>query len=250
MADKGKKKKARARGRRKRGLVIRSEQTGIIHTVDVRAVGDVANAFSSEAVSRLRTQILTGAAFWSWLRSSAPKLELSKLSETTSAPSFRGVYGGFDPLAVEGSLAAGGRFHVGGAQIQPSSVFPDLQMGACLYLADSQDCARAEASDPGLPDPHLTLAEIVPNRPLTLWKLDAVVEALARPDLIPLLDASPLGAAWKLQKAPLEPQLLGAHLRAIGGDGISYRSARYPGGRGLGVFVKDNDACRALFGVK
>lgn len=191
---------------------------------------------------RMAQDLLNSVPFWNWLNQQAPP-DLSKTQKWT-APLFRVVYGGFDPLSVAGTLASGGRYNIGGAQQIPITELSQLNMQAALYAADSVDCAKAEAGNP------LGAAEIfrlTTLSALTLWNIDAVIAYLSWPNLKGQVDAQPFNKIWVNQKCPTISQLLGTYLRKIGGDGIYSRSTKSDGGSIISIFLADDNQAKTMF---
>lgn len=238
-----------AGSKKKNRVLVAKSRAGLNHLFDVEGIEELAEAFVAKSEGKFKSQVVNGASFWSWLQSKSTLAAINPKNcvQQFSGSCFRATTGQFNPLDVAGNLAAGGRFSVGGAQIQSKILFPKLDMRAGLYAADSADCARAEMQTGNLPAPHAKISELKTKRPLVLWTLDKVLAALARPELQQLVDETPMDAIWALQKVPRESQLLGAHLRLIGGDGIAYRSLRHPGGTVFCFFVDNQDHAKELF---
>jgi hypothetical protein len=158
---------------------------------------------------------------------------------------YRLVYNGFSPTSIMGSLADGGRFNVGGAQL--NSLFPSVNKAGCLYLASSIQCCYAEAAPPyGNPEK----CELTPKKSLLLWDLSQVIQGLNRPGLEDLVKSSPMEALWSYQKIPMIPQLLAMHLRALGGDGLVYPSTKDPSANNFAFFFRTDAESEQAFTVK
>ncbi len=173
--------------------------------------------------------------FIEWLDHSAP--DVGEPTVQWEQPSYRIVMGTFDPLSIEGSLGSGGRFNVGGAQVNRH--FPAYSMQGMLYAASSRTCAYEETGD--FLGAH-SLFSLFPQRTLHLWDLDTLLNSFSYPDLRATINATPLDAVWVYQKVPKVSQVLGAFFRAQGGDGILYPSTKYPNGKILAFFAKDQKA--------
>jgi hypothetical protein len=117
-------------------------------------------------VERYKKDLEDSLAFLDWLHKHSPQIRQPTVKWKKAV--YRIVYCDYHPLAIAGSLAAGGRFNIGGAQV--SSLFPNLSMKPCLYAASSLSCARKEAGKLiGLPQEY----ELSPLRVLYLWNLKA-----------------------------------------------------------------------------
>lgn len=189
---------------------------------------------------RYQKDMQQSLAFLSWLNETALNLQPS-LEWKKSV--YRIVYGGYDPLAIAGSLASGGRFNIGGAQV--SALFPNFSMRACLYAASNLECARKEAGNPRGASQEYKLK---PIRPLFLLDLKKLLkQKINYPELKEIIDSSPLAARWELQKVPKISQILGHYLRQIGGDGLVYPSTKDPKHKILAFFIKDDQEAQKLF---
>jgi len=154
---------------------------------------------------------------------------------------FRIVYGGFNPLSVAGSFATGGRFNIGGAQINP--LFPNFTMQACLYAGSTIECARKEAGL-GINQEY----RLTPKKSFKLWDLELLIEEkLTYSSLKSQIDSTPLAAIWALQKVPKVSQILAYYLRKKGGDGLIYLSTKDSKGKVLAFFAKDDDHVKRCF---
>jgi len=183
---------------------------------------------------RYQIDLQSSLSFLEWLDKQRPNC--GKPTIRWKEPSYRVVYGGFQPLSVAGSLAVGGRFNIGGAQM--SALFPNLAMRACLYTASHPKCARLEA---GEPKGAAQICVIKPKSPLELWNLQEIIEnELPFQGLKEIVDATPLAARWELQKVPKISQLLGHFIRQQGGDGLVYPSTKDPKQHILAFFIQDD----------
>lgn len=194
-----------------------------------------------ESFRRYAKDVEDALNFVEWLQSQS--LDLGPPSITWKNPSYRIIYGNFDPLSIAGSLAAGGRFNIGGSQM--SHFFPDLHMEACLYAASSVECAKKEAANPlG----RARFFALYPNHALHLWDLRHLIDfSIHYPNLKSHVDASPLAAIWNYQKVPKISQILGSFLRKRGGDGLIYPSTKDENGKIMAIFVHDDNHARQLF---
>ena len=145
---------------------------------------------------RYRRDLDDSLAFLNWLYKTEPLS--SAPSVAWSKEVYRIVYGGYHPLSIAGSLAAGGRFNIGGAQI--SALFPNFSMRGCLYAASHLNCARKEAGEwIGAGQEYC----LKPKKPLKLWDLHKLIKLeFLYSGLKEIVDASPLAARWELRKSP------------------------------------------------
>lgn len=179
--------------------------------------------------------------FLEWLQ--IHPLEIGTPSIRWEQPSFRIIYGELNPLSIAGSLAAGGRFNIGGAQV--SHFFPHLKMEGCLYTASSLDCAKKEA---GEPLGNARFFAIKPKKILNLWDLHLLIRTVFHyPELEAHVNASPLAAIWRYQKVPKLSQILGSFLRKKGGDGLVYPSTKDKEGLNIAFFAKDDLYTQRIF---
>ncbi len=226
-------------------LLAQSHKTNIAHIFENPKIWEeqilnLANAHQTRMVQDL----LKAIPFWNWLQQQ-PAPNNSFLTPWNKSI-VRIVYGGLDPLSVSGSLAAGGRYNVGGAQQIHIDGLSDIQMQAALYASDTEACAKAEAGQ------FLGQAEIYElhaNREILLWDVDKVISSYAWPGLQSLVDGEPFNKLWKLQKTPAISQILGMFLRSFGGDGILSKSVQYPTGFVVTIFLKDDNTSKQLFTV-
>jgi len=192
---------------------------------------------------RYKQDLEDSLAFLTWLNQAQPACGIPTI--TWKKEAYRIVYGGYDPLSISGSLAAGGRFNIGGAQV--SQLFPNFSMRACLYAASHLGCARKEAGD------LLGMAEeysITPSLELKLWDLEALIDKrILYKGLKGIVDASPLAARWELQKVPKISQILAHYLRQRGGHGILYPSTKDPRHHVIAFFIEDDDHAKKRFAV-
>ena len=225
------------------GLAATSSKTGITHIFsDTSHFEKEIKLLQRSRKDQEFKDAVNGLSFFSWLNQHSlnmtPDLEWS-------APLYRLVYNGFSPTSVMGSLADGGRFNVGGAQLHPR--FPSVKKAACLYLASSIQCCFAEAAPPyGNPEKF----EFTPKKTFRLWDLARVIQELHSPGLEDLVKSSPLEAIWSYQKVPMIPQLLASYLREIGGDGVVYASTKDPSAKNFAFFFRNDTESEQAFTVK
>lgn len=156
---------------------------------------------------RYKKDLQESLTFLDWLNKHPPSIENPTIAWTRSI--YRIVYGDYHPLAIAGSLAAGGRFNIGGAQA--SHLFPNFSMRACLYAASSLNCARKEAGEiQGFSQEYC----LKPIQALYLWDLkDLIKNRISYPKIKEIIEKSPLAARWELQKVPKISQILAHYLR-------------------------------------
>ncbi|MBI4402632.1 MAG: RES family NAD+ phosphorylase [Deltaproteobacteria bacterium] len=241
----GRKRARSETAKQKKRIRVRtqSHRTGIVQDHSVKALTAIAREAAQKQAARLKADMVAGSIFWKWLETKT----VTPVFESWDKTVFRIVYAGLDPLSVAGSLSAGGRFNVGGAQMQQHDLFPRLTMAACLYVASSIKCARKEAGEPlGNAEEY----ELAPKTSLHLWQLEKVAVQLDYPGLLDLILATPMMALWSMQKAPLISQLLGNFLRMNGGDGIVFTSTKDSSEKVVAVFAKDDGHAKSLFTSK
>lgn len=148
-------------------------------------------------------------------------LDPSHLKEFEVFESYRICFGGLDPLSIAGNLAVGGRFNIGGAQL--SSDFQTYNMFAAIYTASSLDCAKAETG----PSKNPEIYKVSTKKKLKLWDLKSLISSFANSqNILELIEKSPYNTQWRLQKFPTPSQLLSAHLKVAGGDGLFFPSTK------------------------
>jgi hypothetical protein len=220
-----------------------SPKTKILHSFELEALQKQARAFEEKAKARRELQLVESSAFWRWLRGQKkPCLKVHQ--QVVATPSYRIVFGGGSPLSTEGSLAKGGRFNIGGAQLTQFGDLKTFKMRACLYTASTAKCALAEVGDPlGAGVIH----KIAPMSPMVLWDLSTVLKELAWPDLESKVSDTVLGSDWGLQKIPTVSQILASHLRDLGGQGLVYPSTKDPSALNIAYFIEQDMKADVLF---
>ncbi len=230
------------KGKRKRIVVAaESASTGIVHIFDdVAGFEKQITAFKREHKYKLQPDLVNSLSFWSWIKNQI--LPVLAPSISWNDPVYRLIYGGFPPTSIVGSIADGGRFNVGGAQIRPE--FPDVRKSGCLYAAATLKCCYAEAAGPvGRPEEY----ELRPTRALSLWDLTQMIALLNRPEIEGLVKSSPVEAIWGYQKVPMIPQLLAHFFRMKGGDGLVFSSTKDPTVNNFAFFLKSDADATATF---
>lgn len=193
--------------------------------------------YEEQSRQRRRRDLLDGLRFYSWLKG---HLQVPQAFIDQQAPVYRVSF--HPPLTIMGNFATGGRFNVGGAQQTP--LMPDLGMTGCIYAASSATCAKLEA---GKPHGAGKLYRLTLQRTFRIWDLATVMEGMDYPDLINKIQATPVEGRWKLQKTPLVSQILGHHLRKIGGDGIVYQSQKQAQEQTFAFFISDDAQAQSFF---
>jgi hypothetical protein len=230
------------RKKTKLSITAISQKSGISHTFnDLDALQALAKSYISKRNSQFETDLVQSLRLWNWIKAQPP-IQPNFLIWTS--PIYRVVFGGFNPLSVTGSLATGGRFNLGGAQILEDDLFPGIQMGACLYGATSAECARIEG---GSFLQNAEMHQIIPKNSLKLWKLEEVLQNLSDPSLLDIVRKAPMSKRWVLQKTPLFSQLISTHLRSIGGDGVIFPSTKLSSENVIAFFIKDDAQAQTLF---
>jgi len=201
------------------------------------------NSYVQKYTQRYQKDLEESVLFLEWLNQKSPHPGTPTYKWEKSC--YRIVYGGYNPLDISGSLAAGGRFNIGGAQA--SGLFPNLSMRACLYAASSLSCARKEAGEiKGLAQEY----RLKPNRQLLLWDLNHLLKTcIIYKNLRRIVNISPLAARWELQKVPKISQILAHYLRQYGGDGLIYPSTKDQRHLILAFFIKDTTHAEQLFSI-
>ncbi|MCX7977493.1 MAG: RES family NAD+ phosphorylase [Bdellovibrionaceae bacterium] len=235
-----------SKSKKSKGVTINAQSgtTGITHVFpDVEVFEKLAQDLESKATVDRTIRLAKSLNFWHWLIGRSITLQPTHV---LNKPIFRICFNGYHPLDIAGSLAAGGRFNVGGAQVH--NAFP-VDMAACIYGADSQQCALDEV---GKMTGSTEIYELTPTQPLMIWDLLAVINTLDNRSVITdsvkqIVDDSPMNGAWVLQKFPAVSQLLAHRLRAIGGSGLVYPSTKSKNGFVYAIFVTDNKDARLKF---
>jgi hypothetical protein len=213
------------------GLAAHSPRTGITHVF-----GDIKEA---DRLAKLETDLVNSIAFWNWITAISFNV---KPDVEWKEPVFRLTYGGFSPRSIIGSVADGGRFNIGGAQL--CLELSAVKKAGCLYAASTLSCCYLEASGPtGKPDEF----QLAPAKTYMMWDLAKVIANLNRPGLDDLVKASPMAASWAYQKVPMIPQLLAHYLRTLGGDGLVFPSTKDSSALNLAFFFETDDEVRAGF---
>ncbi len=185
-----------------------------------------------------RAQLYSSLSFYKWLKTQNIRKENCSLFFEKGYRYANPVYG---PRTIVGSISDGGRFNVGGAQLDPN--FSDLAKQGALYLASSEKCAKEEASKPI--GKH-KLYELKANKKLKLWDLKKVIEELDYPNLFELVRSDHGEKIWAYQKIPTVSQILATHLRSIDGDGLVFESTKVDGATNITLFFNDDDHVKRI----
>src|ERR1700735_5301086 len=94
---------------------VLSSATGLTHFFsDLAGFEKIARDLEQKSATERTIRLAHSLRFWSWLTGRSITTQPTHQLKT---PIFRICFSGFDPLDVSGSLACGGRFNVGGAQM-------------------------------------------------------------------------------------------------------------------------------------
>jgi hypothetical protein len=188
-------------------------------------------------------QLLQVVPFFNFIESFAG--DLSANLKTYNQSVYRFANPMYSPTTIVGSIADGGRFNIGGAQVRAE--FSSLNKAGCLYTASSKECAMAEAA---IPHGTLKMYQLTPKKPLQLWGLNSVIKVINYPNLLDMVKAADGEALWVYRKIPAIPQILATKLRAIGGDGITFESTNFSGHSNIALFFRTDDESKAAFDVQ
>lgn len=217
-------------------LKVKSQQTPLeVEFSNIDALEKIAESYVEKQKQVSKSDLLRVLPFWNWLKGQqAPPQDALTVFK---APLYRIVFNGFDPISIAGSLADGGRYNVGGVQqIDIPGTLTVSKEGA-LYLADSVQCAQAEAGD------FLQNAEyykIELTRELNLWDVEKLVGHFSWPGLAEALNLHPYGMKWSLQKVPTISQLLAHQVRKLDCDGLISGSTKHGDGKVVTLFLLDD----------
>lgn len=150
----------------------------------------------------------------------------------------------FHPTSISGSLAYGGRFNVGGSQLNK---LIGIKPFAALYLSTDLQCAEDEYTQGTPLGPNDIKYALAPSRTFELWDVEKVIQFLNFPNLSNLINQGPIFNSWGYCKVPMQSQILAFWLKKIGGDGILFKSTQDPDSYCLALFAKDNEESEALF---
>jgi hypothetical protein len=224
----------------KKSLQVQSKKSGLTHHIDdFEGFEKFAESILQKFKTDNQLQLAQSLKFQEAV--SAISLDATFLKTYDQLESYRICFNGLEPLSIAGNLACGGRFNIGGAQ---KSEHFDHEMAACIYVASSIECAKAETGPHRNPEVY----ELSLLKSVKLWDVRSLLIALENSEsLIAAIDKSPFNMQWSLQKFPTPSQILGSALRKIGGDGILYPSTKHEGGIVFGFFVKDETDANSKF---
>ncbi|HRK08748.1 MAG TPA: RES family NAD+ phosphorylase [Pseudobdellovibrionaceae bacterium] len=216
----------------KKSLQVKSKKSGITHQIDdFDGFEKLAKSVLEKFKTDNQLQLAQSIKFQEAIR--AVSLDARYLTSYSELEVYRICFDGLSPLSIAGSLACGGRFNVGGSQISTHFAY---DMAACIYVASSINCAKAETG----PHRNSEIYQLSLLKSVKLWDVKSLLSAQENCEyLIAAIDKSPFNTQWSLQKFPTPSQILGSALRAVGGDGILYPSTKCKGGVVFGFFVKD-----------
>ena len=188
-----------------------------------------------------RSQLYSAVAFSNWLKDQTIEIANCNLTFTEGYRFANPAYG---PLTVVGSIGDGGRFNIGGSQLDPN--FSDLTKEGALYLASTEKCAIEEAAKPI--GKH-QLYKLVSNAPLKIWDIEKVIESLHFPNLLQSARADHGERIWGYLKVPTVSQILVSKLRKISGDGAALKSVRIDSALNYCLFFKDDEDVKSKLKV-
>lgn len=222
----------RRRQKPQTNLHAKSNLTGIKITLgNIAGWERIMDDFESKLEAQ-KTQVYTSLPFYNWIKDKEVDGAHCCIEVNEGYRFANPVYG---PLTIVGSISDGGRFNIGGAQM--SSVFPDLCKKGALYLASTEECARAEACKPI--GKH-KLYKVESENPLKLWDLKKVIKDLDYPNLLNEVYASHGERIWAYQKVPTISQILADHLRKKGGAGLVFNSTVCKEDLNIALFFDDD----------
>lgn len=229
---------------RKRKRAIYTQTNKLVQEFgDVDGLERLAEEYVRKQSGANTADLIESTAFYNFLRNES--IQFSEYEISWSGPLFRVTTGSYHPLSVAGSLAYGGRYNVGGAQVTAFGDLSGLPAAAVLYFGGNKQTALTEA-DTQRP----VLYQAKPVRALSLWNINRLIENLNWASVKTQIEAVPWAANWSLQKCPKVSQILGAHLRSLGGDGFYCQSVKVPEGVVVGVFAADDLSAQAMFSIE
>lgn len=129
-----------SKSRSKVVLTAHSAATGIIHIFDdLTEAQRLTHQLKQARESKLETDLINSLSFWAWIK------RMGSITTTPDLTWNRPVYRltvGWSALSIVGSIADGGRFNMGGAQLCPE--FSDVQKAGALYTASTLECCYHE----------------------------------------------------------------------------------------------------------
>ncbi len=179
-----------------------------------------------------KTQVYTSMPFFNWIRDKEIDEDLCCFEFKEGYRLANPTYG---PLTIVGSISDGGRFNIGGAQL--TSTLPSLNKKGALYLASTEEYAKAEAAKPI--GKH-KLYKVTSSEALKLWDLKKVIKQLDYPNLLEEVYVSHGERIWTYQKIPTISQILADHLRSKGGDGLVFNSTICKEDLNIALFFNDD----------
>lgn len=230
---------------KKRKIKVVESSRGLVHLFDINNLEKMAKHFANTYSERLKNDLMFSTPFWDWLKSQ-PNPTAEHIIDYQK-PLYKAVDGSWNPLSIAGSLADGGRFNVGGAQLTNFSPLNELRKFGCIYAADNIECAKAEISSGAIPSLNQKKYIITANRSLKLWNLESIIAGLDWPKIVDLVSAIPNEAMWSLQKTPKISQIISFWLKQMNcADGLMYPSTKHPGSYVVTLFANDDIAASKL----
>lgn len=215
----------------------------ITHKFNIKLLVDLVKVLSLNKNTEIKKQTYNSFTFYEFLKKQK-SLNFTTFKINFDEPLYR--VSAFYPTSVMGSFAYGGRFNIGGSQINESI---NIKPFPALYLSTSLQCAIDEYTAGTPLGPKDTKYALTPLKSLKLWDIDKVIKSLSFPNLNTLINQGPISNSWGYCKVPTQSQILAFWLKEIGGDGIFFRSTQNAETYCVALFVKDDTASKALFSV-
>ena len=213
----------------------------IVHKFDLKSLFDFVKQLVSSGQARNVKQTYNSLTFHRLLNKQKP-LSFATFKVDFNDPLYR--VSAFNATSITGNLAYGGRFNVGGSQLNK---LIGIKPFATLYLSTDLQCAIDEYTQGTPLGPNDVKYALTPSKNLELWDIDKVVKFLNFPNLNNLINQGPLFNSWGYCKVPMQSQILTFWLKKIGGDGIIFRSTQSSGSHCIALFAKDNTHSKSLF---
>ena len=222
--------------------ISRKESTALIHNFNLKFLIDfVKHLVSSEDIKNFK-QSYNSSSFFGSLKKQTP-LIFNTFKYDFKDPLYRVTC--FHPTSISGNLAYGGRFNVGGSQLDKRI---DIKPFAALYLSTSLQCAEDEYAQGTPLGPKDVKYELTPAKIFELWDIEKVIQSLNFPNLSTLINQGPIFNSWGYCKVPMQSQILAFWLKEIGGDGIFFKSIQSTiGSYCVALFVEDDEESKTLF---
>ena len=213
----------------------------VAHKFDFKSIYNlVKDLVSIENIKNIK-QNYYSSSFLSFLNKQTP-LTFDIFKVDFNGPLYRVTT--FLPTSVKGSFAYGGRFNVGGSQLNKSI---DIKPFAALYFSTDLQCAENEHTHGTPLGPKDIKYEFIPSKIFELWDVEKVISFLNFPNLNNLVNQGPMFNSWGYCKVPMQSQILAFWLKKIGGDGILYKSTQNLDSSCVALFAKDNEEPKGFF---